>query len=84
MTVTYEDVAATLPRDIREAIELSLPCAGGPQHLWNEEHYDYVAKRPDLWWQCVYCSIATRTRQIPPVNRPWAIITADEILRGTR
>jgi hypothetical protein len=60
----YHDVADTLPEDVVEAIEVSLPCAGGPVHLWNHEVEDCatMGRRPvrvDEWWRCTYCGVET-------------------------
>lgn len=68
--ITYADVAATLPLDVREAIEVSAPCAGGALHFWDIE-IDWVTNafgsvvREDRWWRCVYCHVTTHTDPTP-------------------
>jgi hypothetical protein len=74
----YDDVADTLPEDIVEAIESSLPCAGGPVHIWNRE---VEPVRKDEWWRCVYCGVEThadpRPRDLQELDR---YITIERLL----
>lgn len=79
MTVTYEDVASTLAPDIREAIEIAAPCAGGFEHLWDTV---YLARSwiPTDAWRCVHCDVVAHTRPVPPVNRPEALLSATQLL----
>lgn len=64
MTVSYEDVAATLSREVREAIERELPCRRGLTHLWDHERVEICGWRGvvriDEWWRCIYCGIDQR------------------------
>lgn len=91
MTVSYDDVAKWLPPDIRESIEVSLPCpeSANGQHMWQEDRVEFdrfgaiVRVRVEPFWWCDYCKAGTSTRPIPAVNRPWAIITAEQFLKET-
>lgn len=62
----YDDVADTLPADIVEAIEVSLPCVDGSDHLWEFEEIESltlwsrpIRVRVDRYWHCACCHIIT-------------------------
>jgi hypothetical protein len=60
--VTYEAVARWLPADVREAIEVSIPCSRGmvdTGHLWAQEYAIYP-EGVRKWWQCFNCGITAR------------------------
>lgn len=62
----YSDVADTLPADIVEAIEVSLPCPiAKDDHLWEFEEIQVMSwarlapVRADRYWHCAYCRTIT-------------------------
>lgn len=87
MTVTHAEVAETIPVHVR----VSMPCpeAADHRHLWQEERILFTATGSimavyeDPYFWCTYCRVSTWDRPIPPVNRPWAIITAEQFLKET-
>lgn len=81
MTVTYDDVAATLRPEVREAIELSMPCTNRFGHTWSWDS-EWVRDgagnlvRIDHWWQCAHCPHRTlldpRSVELQRMaRRPW-------------
>jgi hypothetical protein len=71
----YSEVAGTLPADIVEAIEVSLPCSVAFIHLWNHEqnvvgwHGGTRPARIDHWWECAHCGILSRNDPRTPEIR---------------
>lgn len=62
--VTYTDVAETLPVDVREAIEIEAPCAGGFAHLWDWQWHDaagWTLPEKECHWRCVHCGAVSHT-----------------------
>lgn len=64
---SYADVAQWLPTDIREAIEVTMPCPRGDRHVWHHERTELHAMdrlEPVLvyeFWICTDCGVSTRT-----------------------
>jgi hypothetical protein len=81
--ITYADVAETLSAGVREAIEVSQPCRGGHDHLWEwdcrqvfrwGEVYPVIT---DHWWVCVYCGVRmTETDPRPAEARDIPLVSA--------
>lgn len=79
--VTYDDVAETLPVDVREAIEVEAPCAGGFAHLWDNqqnwvEQFGKGIVRTDEWWQCVHCRAVSHDDPRDAVERERPLASA--------
>lgn len=54
---TYEQVARWLPKDVREAIEATVPCIGGGEHDWQYRSIDVSRMESaftttEEWWSC--------------------------------
>lgn len=78
----YDDVADTLPRDIVEAIEVALPCAGGFDHLWDVA--PEISMNPSghilvhsIIWRCVHCVVASHTDPRPASARAIPLVSAN-------
>lgn len=80
--VLYADVADTLAPDVRETIELSLPCAGGFEHLWDREQSSvmlwgsYHPVRVDEFWRCVHCGVVSHDDPRSRVERERPLASA--------
>lgn len=66
----YADVSETLPADIVEAIEVSLPCPiSREHHFWEFESIEIMSLRgpvrQDRYWHCAYCRLITFTNPHP-------------------
>lgn|SRR4051812_47871826 len=91
--ITYDSVAGGLRPEVRESIETSLPCfrSADRRHIWSRENAlvmcdrSTMPMRVDIWWQCFYCGVCSRTDPRPVDDRSRRHVsdlpTLDEIYR---
>jgi len=79
--VTYADAA--VPARIRQEIEISLPCTGGFDHLWDRQSIANSDGAFVSWWECVHCGITANLdpRPITEQQRPLASAHLEDYLR---